>query len=41
MYDTTLVFVGVIILALAGIALSEFLRAIERRVAPWLQTHEG
>lgn len=41
MYDTTLVFVGVIILAVTGIALSELLRLIERRVAPWPQTQEG
>lgn len=41
MYDTTLVFVGVIILALTGIVLSEFLRIVERRVAPWLQAREG
>jgi len=41
MYDTTLVFVGVIILAFAGIVFSEFLRIAERRVAPWLQAREG
>jgi ABC-type nitrate/sulfonate/bicarbonate transport system permease component len=35
MYDTAMIFVGVIILAAAGIALNSGLRALERRVAPW------
>ncbi len=34
-YDTTVVFVGVIILALVGIALSEMLRLYETKVAVW------
>jgi ABC-type nitrate/sulfonate/bicarbonate transport system permease component len=35
MYDTAMIFVGVVILAAAGIVLNSALRAIERRVAPW------
>jgi ABC-type nitrate/sulfonate/bicarbonate transport system permease component len=34
-YDTSMIFVGVVILAAAGVALNAFLRAVERRVAPW------
>lgn len=34
-YDTATLFVGVIIIAAAGVALSQFLRWLERRVAPW------
>lgn len=34
-YDTTVVFVGVIILALVGIVLSELLRVYETKVAVW------
>lgn len=35
MYDTALVFVGVAILAGAGVTLNALLRALERRLAPW------
>ena len=35
-YDTSMIFVGVVILAVAGMALNAFLRAVERRIAPWL-----
>ena len=35
MYDTAQVFVGVGILAAAGVALNSALRALERRLAPW------
>ena len=34
-YDTSMIFVGVVILAAAGVMLNAFLRALERRVAPW------
>jgi ABC-type nitrate/sulfonate/bicarbonate transport system permease component len=35
LYDTAQVFVGVVILASAGIALNSFLRWLEKRLAPW------
>ena len=35
MYDTAQVFVGVVILAGAGIVLNSFLRWLERKLAPW------
>ena len=38
-YDTSMIFVGVVILATAGVLLNAFLRAIERRIAPWLGSH--
>jgi ABC-type nitrate/sulfonate/bicarbonate transport system permease component len=34
-YDTSMIFVGVVILAAAGVLLNTGLRAIERLVAPW------
>jgi ABC-type nitrate/sulfonate/bicarbonate transport system permease component len=34
-YDTSMIFVGVVILAAAGIAANALLRAVQRRVAPW------
>lgn len=34
-YDTSMIFVGVVILAAAGIVLNALLRSVERRVAPW------
>jgi ABC-type nitrate/sulfonate/bicarbonate transport system permease component len=34
-YDTSQVFVGVLILAAAGVSLNAALRALERRLAPW------
>jgi NitT/TauT family transport system permease protein len=37
-YDTSMIFVGVVILAFAGIILNSLLRLLERRVAPWLGT---
>lgn len=37
MYDTAQVFVGVGILAAAGVAFNAALRALERRLAPWRQ----
>lgn len=41
MYDTTMVFVGVVILAAAGVALSELLRSLEKRMVPWQQVRES
>jgi ABC-type nitrate/sulfonate/bicarbonate transport system permease component len=35
LYDTAQVFVGVVILAGAGVALNAFLRWLERKLAPW------
>ncbi len=35
-YDTTMIFVGVVLLAGAGIALNSMLRWAERRIAPWM-----
>ena len=35
LYDTAQLFVGVVIIATAGIVLNVFLRWLERRVAPW------
>ena len=35
LYDTAQVFVGVVILAGAGVALNAFLRWLEKRLAPW------
>jgi ABC-type nitrate/sulfonate/bicarbonate transport system permease component len=37
-YDTSMIFVGVVILAAAGVSLNAVLRAVERRVAPWSST---
>lgn len=37
-YDTTLVFVGVVLLAGTGVACNALLRAAERRIAPWMHT---
>ncbi len=37
MYDTTLIFVGVTILAVTGVFLNSCLRRVERRLAPWNQ----
>ena len=34
-YDTAQVFVGVVILAGAGVMLNSFLRWLEKRLAPW------
>jgi NitT/TauT family transport system permease protein len=39
-YDTTMIFVGVVLLAGAGITLNSILRAAERRIAPWMVQHE-
>jgi ABC-type nitrate/sulfonate/bicarbonate transport system permease component len=38
-YDTSMIFVGVVILAVAGMLLNSFLRAVEWRIAPWLRSH--
>ncbi len=38
-YDTSMIFVGVVILAAAGVALNALLRAVERRIAPWQGSH--
>lgn len=38
MYDTTLIFVGVTILALTGVILNGCLRRLERHLAPWNYT---
>ena len=37
-YDTAMVFVGVIILAVAGVVLNALLRAVEIRLTPWTTT---
>lgn len=37
-YDTTLVFAGVVILAGTGVICNAGLRALERRIAPWMHT---
>lgn len=37
-YDTTLVFVGVVLLAGTGVVLNALLRAAERKIAPWMHT---
>ncbi len=39
-YDTTMIFVGVVLLAGAGIAFNSMLRWAERRIAPWMTQHE-
>jgi ABC-type nitrate/sulfonate/bicarbonate transport system permease component len=38
-YDTSMIFVGVVILAAAGVLLNTALRALERSIAPWLGSH--
>ena len=38
MYDTTLIFVGVIILALTGVLLNSLLRSLEQWLAPWMHS---
>jgi ABC-type nitrate/sulfonate/bicarbonate transport system permease component len=38
-YDTSMIFVGVVILATAGVLLNTLLRTVERRIAPWLGSH--
>ena len=40
-YDTTLVFVGVVILAGTGVIANAGLRALERRIAPWMHNVGG
>ena len=37
-YDTTLVFAGVVILSATGVLANAGLRALERRIAPWMHT---
>ncbi|HXS42558.1 MAG TPA: ABC transporter permease [Stellaceae bacterium] len=39
-YDTSMIFVGVVILAAAGIILNSLLRLLERSVAPWQAAHK-
>ena len=39
-YDTAMIFVGVVLLAGAGITLNALLRAAERRIAPWMRQTE-
>jgi NitT/TauT family transport system permease protein len=39
-YDTAMIFVGVVILAAAGILSNSLLRAAERRIAPWMAHNE-
>jgi ABC-type nitrate/sulfonate/bicarbonate transport system permease component len=41
MYDTTLIFVGVIILAVTGVTLNSLLRTAEYRLAPWTHVDES
>jgi ABC-type nitrate/sulfonate/bicarbonate transport system permease component len=38
MYDTTLIFVGVIILAFTGVLLNSLLRSLEQWLAPWMHS---
>lgn len=38
-YDTAMIFVGVIILAAAGMTLNALLRALEMRLTPWTNTY--
>lgn len=38
-YDTSMIFAGVVILAAVGVSANMFLRAVERRVAPWTGAH--
>jgi ABC-type nitrate/sulfonate/bicarbonate transport system permease component len=38
MYDTTSIFVGVIILSLTGVIANAALRALERKLMPWADT---
>lgn len=40
-YDTAMIFVGVVLLAGAGIVLNALLRGLERRIAPWLASAAG
>jgi len=37
-YDTSMIFVGVVILAVVGVICNTLLRAAERRVAPWTRS---
>jgi NitT/TauT family transport system permease protein len=37
-YDTSMIFVGVVILAAAGVTMNSLLRAIEFRLAPWARS---
>jgi len=37
-YDTSMIFVGVVILASAGVAMNSLLRSVEYRLAPWART---
>jgi ABC-type nitrate/sulfonate/bicarbonate transport system permease component len=39
-YDTSMIFVGVVILAAAGVGMNTLLRAIEWRIAPWTGSRE-
>ncbi|HXQ53974.1 MAG TPA: ABC transporter permease [Stellaceae bacterium] len=39
-YDTSMIFVGVVILAAAGVGMNTLLRAIEWRIAPWAGSRE-
>ncbi len=39
-YDTAMIFVGVVLLAGAGISCNSLLRMAERRIAPWMTQHE-
>ncbi len=41
LYDTAQVFVGVVILAGAGVILNSFLRWLEKRLAPWQHVQNG
>ena len=41
MYDTAMIFVGVVILAASGIVFNSFLRSMERRIAPWMASALG
>ena len=41
MYDTAMIFVGVVILASSGIVLNSLLRMAERRIAPWMESASG
>jgi ABC-type nitrate/sulfonate/bicarbonate transport system permease component len=41
LYDTPMIFVGVVILATVGILMNSFLRLLERKIAPWRFSSRG
>jgi ABC-type nitrate/sulfonate/bicarbonate transport system permease component len=41
LYDTTMIFTGVVILATAGIVMNSLMRVLERKIAPWRFNSRG